>query len=96
MPNFPFQQAFLDDHTFVRTFRHDVDDEEMVWHRDRKKRKVQVLESKGWFFQRDGELPVPMNVGDSFTIPAKSWHRAIRRLGASDLIVKITEFEEGA
>ena len=93
MSDFPFSERKIDENTIIRKFRGDVDAEELVWHRDRRHRVVQVLESRGWFFQRDDELPVPMSEGDSFLIPARSWHRAIKRKESGDLVIKITEFD---
>lgn len=72
----------------VRRFSRDVDEEEMVWHRDAEDRVVTVIECVGWFFQRDGELPTEMRPGDVLFIPRRSWHR-IARKGSGDLVVEI-------
>lgn len=72
----------------VRRFAHDVDDEELVWHRDREDRRITVLSGEGWFFQMDDRLPVLMRPGDVFDIPKETWHRVIRR-GTSSLEVSV-------
>ena len=93
MSQFPFEEHRIDENTFVRRFDKGVDTSEMIWHRDRRNRVVHVLESSGWFFQRDDEIPVLMSPGSSFLIPAKTWHRAIRRPNSGDLVIRITEFD---
>lgn len=91
MRSFPFiEEEFLDG-SRVRTFSSDVDVEELVWHRDDEDRSVRVIESKGWWFQRDGELPVELKAGDVLRIPRHEWHRVIRR-SRSPLVVEITAF----
>ena len=51
----------------------------MIWHRDREDRTVKVLESDGWYFQMDGELPIELFPGDILEIPREQWHRVIMK-----------------
>ena len=74
---------------FLRTFNKDVLTEELVWHRDRENRIVEVLEGEGWEIQLEDNLPVPLVKGKEYVIPAYTFHRIKR--GTSDLTVKITE-----
>ena len=49
----PYTQTNLSDNTFERIFDLSVDNEELVWHRDRKTRFVKVLEGVGLKFKFD-------------------------------------------
>ncbi len=62
---------------------------ELVWHRDRNDRIVEILESDGWYFQFEDQLPTEMKKGDVLNIPKESYHRIIK--GSNDLVVKIYE-----
>lgn len=85
--------AYIDEQlnksSFVRTFKHDVLIEELVWHRDEKDRYIEVIEGSGWEVQYENKLPIPLIKGDKFFIPAKTYHRIKR--GKNDLTVKIEE-----
>jgi mannose-6-phosphate isomerase-like protein (cupin superfamily) len=85
---FPFTEKIIDG-TMIRHFSSNVDEEELVWHRDREDRAVTVLSGEGWYFQMDGELPVEMKPGDVINIPRESWHRVIRRRQAGPLTVRV-------
>ena len=88
----PYIDEKLNNWSFVRTFKHDVINEELVWHRDEKGRYIEVLEGKGWEMQFDNELPKILHKGDRFYIPAKTFHRL--KCGTTDLKLKIEEFNE--
>ena len=76
---------------FIRTFQSYTDDEELVWHRDRNDRTVEVVKGKGWRFQFDNELPFNLNVGDTLFIKAMDYHRLIKSDSATHLVIKIQE-----
>ena len=38
---------------FIRMFEPNVNESELVWHRDKKDRKVSVVKGKGWKFQME-------------------------------------------
>lgn len=86
--SFPFIERNYSDFK-IRKFSFDVDPEELVWHRDREDRYVEVLDGEGWSIQYDNEIPMTLELGDSFFIKKNSWHRVIK--GNSDLIIKISE-----
>ena len=51
----PYTEEILEQHgtgeTYIlRTFEENVEDEELVWHRDRKTRKVTPLVTNNWSF----------------------------------------------
>lgn len=74
--------------TFIRTFSETVDNNELVWHRDVKDRKVTITENSNWMFQFDNELPQVLK-GVIF-IPKNTYHRLIK--GTGDLTLSIVEF----
>ena len=86
MSNFPFKQTKSGD-ILLREFSADVDAGELVWHRDREDRVITVTESRGWFIQRDNDIPVEMKPGDQFFIPALEWHRVIK--GSGKLMIEV-------
>ena len=73
----------------IRTFNKEVKEEELIWHTDERSRVVEVIESKGWQFQFDDELPFGLQKGTIINIPKGKIHRIIK--GDSDLIIKIKE-----
>jgi hypothetical protein len=83
----PFEETVVGE-SRIRTFNKDVLTEELVWHRDKEDRLVEIIEGNGWELQLDNELPVKMNDGDSFIIPEGVYHRVKR--GSDKLVIKIT------
>lgn len=74
----------------IRVFNESVDTGELVWHRDRRDREVTVLESNGWRFQYDNQLPFELKKGNTLFIKKNSYHRIIK--GDGDFIIKIREY----
>lgn len=89
----PYTDTKVTQSTFTRIFSEDTAHSELVWHRDRKHRRVKVLESNGWKFQMDNQLPSPLREGDILKIDACTFHRVIK--GQGNLVVEITEYETG-
>ena len=87
--NLPFTQQDIGESKFIREFSQDVESEELVWHRDKKDRKVKIIESDGWQFQMEDQLPYVLNEGDTLFIPNHVYHRVIK--GKGKLIVEIEE-----
>lgn len=75
--------------TILREFRGDVDSEDLIWHQDERDRRVTVVEGKDWKLQLQDGLPFQMVEGNTYDIPARTWHRLIR--GQGNLRVKILE-----
>jgi hypothetical protein len=73
----------------IRTFLESVDEQELVWHRDRRDRHVLVKESDGWYIQFDNELPIPLEEGNTYFVEAMRYHRVIK--GKSNLVIEIRE-----
>jgi len=83
----PYSQI-RENNLIVRTFSQDIDEEELVWHRDREDREVTVLEETDWQFQFDNEIPQVLK--DVIFIPKNTYHRLIK--GTGELNVHIIEF----
>lgn len=71
-----------------RVFKENTDTHELVWHRDRLDREVTVLESNGWMFQMDNELPIVLKEGDVIEIPKNTYHRILRGNGNLKITIK--------
>jgi hypothetical protein len=70
----------------VRTFLQEVDEFELVWHRDREDRIITPLGKTDWKFQFEDELPINIE-GDIF-INKNKFHRLIKGTGDIKLRVK--------
>jgi hypothetical protein len=86
MKTLPFIQEIIDD-IKIRTFDENVDDDELKWHRDRKDRIVEILESNNWYLQMDNELPTKLIVGEKYYIPKGIYHRVIKGIGNLKVII---------
>ena len=88
MDNLPFIQENLNDSVKIRTFKTDVESGELMWHRDREDRLVEILECNNWKYQSDNTLPLKMKKGDKIFIPKGEYHRVIK--GDGDLVIRVT------
>lgn len=86
---YPFEQL-TKDNKLIRTFSPEVDSDELVWHQDLRDRVVTIIESGGWQFQREDELPIKLMNKQILFIPKQSWHRVLK--GTNKLVVEIEEF----
>ena len=84
----PYRESRRGD-TILREFRGDVDTEDLIWHQDKSDRQVTVVEGRGWSLQMQDGLPFTLVEGNTYDIPARTWHRLIR--GQGGLRVKILE-----
>ena len=85
-----YSQENITDNKFKRVFSSEVYEKELVWHRDKENRIVEVLEDTDWYFQMDNELPIPLKKGVKFQIPKETFHRVIK--GSGDLKILIEEY----
>lgn len=83
---FPFKEKKTQNIS-IREFSGDVDSSELIWHKDKEDRIVEVLKNSDWMFQIDNELPKLLK--DKLFIPKETYHRVIK--GNGDLVVKITK-----
>ena len=73
----------------IRIFSQDVDESELIWHRDHRDRIVTVLEGSGWSVQLDDCMPVALLKGSRVKIPREVFHRLLK--GSGDLQLWIVE-----
>jgi hypothetical protein len=71
----------------IRTFSSKISESELVWHRDKEDRLVEVLEGFGWKFQYDDCLPFELILNDKVLIEKMRYHRILK--GITDLKIKI-------
>lgn len=86
----PFSEKKLENNVYIRTFSKNVESHELKWHKDKEDRTVTPLNENDWLFQRDNQLPQPIN--NEIRIRANEWHRIIK--GTGDLKVKIIKHEK--
>lgn len=84
---YPFKQTNNNDGSFNRTFKPNVDFDDLQWHFDEEDRIVKPLNENDWKIQFDNQLPMPIN--QEIFIPKNVYHRVIK--GTSELNVNITE-----
>ena len=87
----PYIDKYIDNE-IVRYFSESVDDEELIWHRDKKTRDIEVVSGDGWQLQMDNELPEDLKKGKIYRIPKMEYHRVIK--GTSQLVLKIKEYSD--
>jgi hypothetical protein len=80
----PFKEK-IENGYHIRTFTDDVEDSELVWHRDREDRIVESVGKTTWMLQMDGEIP--KIIEGKFFIPKNTYHRVIK--GNGNLTVKV-------
>ena len=85
----PYVDKKLNNREILRTFDKNVLSEELVWHRDRNNRIVEVLGGEGWEIQLEDRLPELLEKGREYVIPAYTFHRIKR--GTTDLKLRIEE-----
>lgn len=73
----------------IREFETHIQSEELVWHRDKTNRLVEVIEGSGWKFQMDNGLPIELKEGMILEIPKETYHRIGK--GNTKLVIKIKE-----
>tara|TARA_B100000674_G_scaffold252377_1_gene208132 strand:+ start:581 stop:871 length:291 start_codon:yes stop_codon:yes gene_type:complete len=77
--------------TFTRVFKESVKKDQLLWHKDRKDRKVKVVYGTGWKLQYDNQLPIELLVGQNYYINKNEFHRLHK--GNSELKLEIKEYE---
>ena len=83
----PFKENYLEKNISIREFDENIDPTELVWHRDKEDRIVEVLNNENWFLQMDNQLPKKLD-GKVF-IPKETFHRVIK--GDGNLVIRITK-----
>ncbi len=75
--------------SFTRVIPERTDDLELKWHRDNGDRYITVQSGLNWKLQLENQLPVTLEINQTYFIPHDSWHRVIK--GNQDLILTIKE-----
>ena len=83
----PYQELRIFD-TILRKFKEDINEDELVWHRDRRDRRVEILNNTNWMVQLEDEIPQQLK--ETVFIPKNTYHRLIK--GTGDLDLRILEF----
>lgn len=84
---YPFEEKKINDRLLLREFSNTHVSNDQMWHRDKENRTIIVVESGGWSFQKDNDLPMQLTEGDVITIKKEEWHRVIK--GEGNLVVKV-------
>jgi quercetin dioxygenase-like cupin family protein len=85
----PYTNTPITQTSVIREFSFEVDPMSLVWHQDNEDRTITVLEGQGWQIQKDNELPLVLQEGDSIFIPMGQIHRVIK--GNTNLKIQITK-----
>ena len=83
-----FTDSFVADNTFIRTFDENVDDGELIWHKDRKDRVIKVIEGVDWKLQKDNQLPMVLEPGTWYYIKKEQYHRLLKGIGKLKLEIQ--------
>ena len=70
----------------IRTFSEDVQEFELVWHRDKEDRYVKPLHTTDWKFQLDNDIP--RIIQNEIFIPKETYHRLIKGTGNLNVRIK--------
>ena len=87
--NHPFDE-YVEEGYHIRTFSKEIDDMELVWHRDKEDRIVESVDETDWMIQIDNELPKVLT--EKISIPKGVYHRVIK--GTDDVTVKVKKLNE--
>tara|TARA_B100001564_G_scaffold308497_1_gene279010 strand:- start:323 stop:586 length:264 start_codon:yes stop_codon:yes gene_type:complete len=86
--SYPYKEH-IEGNANIRKFSSDVDEMELVWHRDREDRLIKSTHDTDWKFQFDNEIPESLN--NEIFIKKGEWHRVIK--GSGDLILKVIKYD---
>lgn len=91
----PYKEKIISENRVVRTFKNNVEEGELTWHRDREDRLMFALNENNWLFQEDNCLPIPIKVNEPIIIESGVYHRIIKGSGDLDLdILKLNLDDE--
>ncbi len=93
---FPFKELLIENNEVYvlveRTFKKDLDSDELIWHRDREDREITLKEGSGWYLQIENELPKLIQKESIFKIPKETWHRIINK-NRTKLIINVRKYK---
>jgi|SRR5210317_1496798 len=76
---------------FTRVFKEDIDNGQLIWHKDRKDRVVKVIWGTEWKLQYDNKLPTELEIGKNYYIKKEQFHRLHK--GNGELKLEIKEYD---
>ena len=74
---------------FTRVFKENVNDEQLIWHKDKNDRVIKVIYGTGWKLQYDNQIPFELVPGQNYHINKEEFHRLHK--GNSELKIEIKE-----
>lgn len=87
-----YKQQQISENNVRREFSKDVETTELIWHRDKKDRTINIIAGSGWMIQFDNALPVELTPGKELVVPKMVFHRLWR--GTNNLVIDILEIQE--
>jgi hypothetical protein len=88
--DFPFSEMRIGKKLFLREFKKETSQDELIWHLDKEDRKVELAEGTNWKLQLDNQLPQVLQLGKSYWIPKMTYHRLIK--GDDDLSIRVWKY----
>lgn len=85
----PFEVLRASPQLEVRKFDRTVIPEGSKWYRNAEDKMFKMISGRGWSFQLGDKPPVPLNINESYFIPAETWYRTIKAADADDLIIQL-------
>ncbi len=85
----PYNDKPIDVGRFIRKFNKDIDDKELIWHRDKRTRIITVMSGEDWKLQFDDLLPFILEKNKEYKILKETYHRILK--GRGNLILEIRE-----
>ena len=84
----PYSETKISNITYTRLFSENINDSELVWHRDAEDRLLKVLDGgDNWLIQLDNELPKPI---DNTYIKKDVYHRLLK--GNGYVVLELTKY----
>lgn len=74
----------------VRIFNKELSSNELKWHRDKRTRFIRVISSRGWFLQKDNDVPIELKANKVYKVKAGEYHRLMSK-NKSELKITILE-----
>jgi hypothetical protein len=81
----PYINYNLSDNIFIRNFDANIDENELIWHKDLYDRIVIPIFNNDWLFQYDNQLPI--KIDKLIYIPKLTYHRIIKGNSTLSLII---------
>ncbi len=85
----PFSDSFVSENRFKRVFDEQVDNSELIWHKDKEDRVIYVIESNSWKIQYDNQLPIDLVNGNTYYVKKENYHRVHK--GKGNLVIEIKQ-----